>query len=164
MSTQALKSQACTCNIRMSNRPTKSVTDIMRLKTVLSKSVEVLQNISTNSQPFLQDQVDNKSLKSRTYAEYWRTVSSKSDFNSFFRFSYSEIGKGWVRAHLYNNSRKQGEWMSQLYWASFSGLFSYLLDKYVKKDKQSGHHHVQLFSTLVIMTWGYLTQSHHVIH
>ena len=62
MSTQALKSQACTCNIRMSNRPTKSVTDNMRLKTVLSKSVEVLQNISTISQPFLQDQVDNKSL------------------------------------------------------------------------------------------------------
>ena len=62
MRNQAFKSQACTCIIRMSNRPTKSVTDIMRLKTVLSKSVEVLQNISTNSQPFLQDQVDNKSL------------------------------------------------------------------------------------------------------
>jgi hypothetical protein len=38
------------CIIRMSNLPTKSVTDTMRSKTVLNKSVEVLQSISINSQ------------------------------------------------------------------------------------------------------------------
>ena len=106
----------------------------MRLKTVLSKSVEVLQNISTISQPFLQDQVDNKSLC--IDQEHTQNTEEPCPRNSVSTVPSDSHTLKLVKDELEPIcttilGNKENEWVSYIDHL----LFSYLLDKHVKKDK-----------------------------
>ena len=102
------KIKKLTCIIRMSKRPTKTVTDTRRSKTVLNKSADVLHylaSVTTHSrQPSTPLEIKLKKKKNwetkyfiyiHTYPEYHGTMSKKSGFICFFfNFSYSLTDNG----------------------------------------------------------------------
>ena len=94
--------------MRISNRPTKTVTETSRSKTVLNKSADVLQHnvhpyISINNLIYTKKNTEYKCVKTKDsgYPEYQGTISK--NLGLFFDFSVFLTGRGWVRAHLMIN-------------------------------------------------------------
>jgi hypothetical protein len=91
-----------TCIIRMSKRPTNTVTDTRRSKTVLNKSADVLHHLAsvttikiTSNTPLKYNSESNMEKKLYTYPEYQGTMSKNSGFICFFfTFSYSLTDSG----------------------------------------------------------------------
>lgn len=95
-----------TCIMRMSNRPTKRVTETMRSNAVLNKSADVLYKLKLRmSDVFCWSHLESNLVwltcrSRRPYPEYQGTMSRKSGFICFFSFSSSSSVDGWVSAHL----------------------------------------------------------------